>query len=302
MVFSKCFLNTDRPGASITLPGSLFQCLTTLTGKNFFPSMSSQSEPPLGKFVLSLCILERLDCVFRGFTTKVISNNVTSVIHYCKIQAKVKFLEFQDLRDIFYFFLITNIEGKRIFQPWTEILTYTWWFSNWYLWLRVQHQHTGWRLIFSSPLPLLSALQRFHALWVCQLPSWAGTVWFVFNARTASFNSLFCLLFFLFVFFCICNFMGTDSGTNIQGRPGAHIALISTHKGFLELCHTPACNIPHSKLAPNSPAITAAFSLKPFCFWHLFICYTVLMLWILPFQRMEIMLRGDTNTLQCRNF
>lgn len=112
-----------------------------------------------------------------------------------------------------------------------------------------------------------------------------------------------CCFFFCFVlfFFCICNFMGTDSGTNIQGRPGVHIALLSTHKGFLELCHTPACNIPHSNLAPNSPAITAAFSLQSFCFWHLFICYTVLMLWILPFQRKEMMLRGDTNTLQCRN-
>lgn len=76
--------------------------------------------------------------------------------------------------------------------------------------------------IFITSYTLLSALQRFHGLWVCQLPSWAGTVWFVFNARTASFNNLFCF------FFCICNFMGTDSGTNTQRRPRGHIVLIST--------------------------------------------------------------------------
>jgi len=39
------FLNTSRDGDSTTSLGSLFQCLTTLSVKNFFPNI--QSKPPL---------------------------------------------------------------------------------------------------------------------------------------------------------------------------------------------------------------------------------------------------------------
>ena len=44
-VTSTCLLNTSRDGDSTTSLGSLFQCLTTLSVKKFFPNI--QSEPPL---------------------------------------------------------------------------------------------------------------------------------------------------------------------------------------------------------------------------------------------------------------
>lgn len=99
-------------------------------------------------------------------------------------------------------------------------------------------------------------------------------------------------------FFCVCNFMGTDSGTNTQGRLGGHIALESTTKTSWSFIspHPVRYSFPDWLLKPQLALFPLACGLV---LWHLLIYYAVLALWALAFWGMEM--RGDTNTLPCWN-
>lgn len=112
-------------------------------------------------------------------------------------------------------------------------------------------------------------------------------MWFGFNACTPSSNSLFCYLDLQ-----IHRERLRDKQTGkINRTHNPH----KYHKGFLELHHIPPSiiSIPNWVLWP--PTVTADLVPRSYCFQHLFNCYAVLRLWVLPFWGVKTMLRTDTN-------